>query len=362
MSLQIEDALSALSFQNGVPIDLSPDGKWVAYTLKDPRRGEKIDDERYSFFTRSGVRIFEVSCDIWVTNAASGESKCLTGGEGNSWGPVWSPDGQHLIFYSDRDGQARLWRWDKAAETLQQVSDIIVRPYFGDEVVHWAPDSRKVLCKVLPEGMTLEDTLDLIVGPPKATDDEKRDSQSSTLIYRSPIVSEQGNCIEDLQENTLDADVTNVYLADLVLIDVFSGNVERVVCCEKVTGYWLSPEATKVVFTVLTENAYDIAVASLSDCDPYVIASDVQNEHKFSVSWSPKGDLLSYTSEGDCFIASVRGESPQNLTSVSQPSFGNIYRAPLWDVSGENLYLLASDTLWRVSIADSFCEYCNADS
>ena len=64
MSLQIEDALSSLSFQNGVPIDLSPDGKWVAYTLKDPRRGEKTDDERYSFFTRSGVRIFEVGCDV----------------------------------------------------------------------------------------------------------------------------------------------------------------------------------------------------------------------------------------------------------------------------------------------------------
>ena len=352
MPLQIEEALSSLSFQNGVPIDLSPDGKWVAYTLKDPCRGEKVDDERYGFFTRSGVRIFEVGCDIWVTNTASGESKCLTGGEGDSWGPVWSPNGNHLIFYSDRDGQARLWRWNKAADTLQQVSDTTVRSYFGDEVVRWTPDSRKVLCKVVPEGMTLEDTLDLIVGTPTAVDDDKRDSRSSTLIYCSPIVSEQDDCAEESQENTLDTDVTNVYLADLALIDVLNGNVERIVCRQKVTGYWLSPDATKVAFTVLTENAYDIVVASLSDCDPHVIASDVQNEHKFSVGWSPEGDLLSYTSEGDCFTVSVRGAGPQNLTSASEPSFGNTYRAPLWDAAGENLYLLASDTLWRISTGD----------
>ena len=353
MPLQIEDALSSLSFQNGVPIDLSPDGKWVAYTLKDPRRGEKVDDERYGFFTQTGVHIVTVACDIWITNTTSGQSKCLTGGKGSSWGPVWSPDGNHLVFYSDRDGQARLWRWDKATDTLRQVSDITVRPYFVDEVVRWTPDSRKVLCKVIPEGMTLEDTLDLIVGPPKAIQNKKRDSQPSTLIYRSPIVSEQDDCAEEPQENTLDADVTNVYLADLALIDVFNGSVERLARRLKVIGYWLSPDGEKVAFTVLTEKAYDIAVVSLSDLCTRVVASDVQNEQKFSVSWSPEGDLLSYTSEGDCLIASIGGEGPQNLTSASHLSFANVYRAPLWDVLGENLYLLASDTLCRISIADS---------
>ena len=353
MPLQIEDALSSLSFLQRGPIDLSPDGQWVAYTLEDPRRKMLIKDDRYTFLTRTGISIFVVGCDVWVTNTASGQSKCLTGGEGSSWGPVWSLDGNHLIFYSDRDGQARLWRWDKATDTLQRVSDITVRPYFGDEVVRWTPDSRKVLCKVIPEGMTLEDTLDLIVGPPKAADDEKMDSQSSALIYRSPIASEQDHCAEEPQENTLDADVTNLYLADLALIDVSSGNVERAVCREKVTGYWLSPDATKVAFTVLTEKAYDIAVVSLSDLCTRVVASDVQNEQKFSVSWSPEGDLLSYTSEGDCLIASIGGEGPQNLTSASHLSFANVYRAPLWDALGENLYLLASDTLCRISIADS---------
>ena len=187
MPLQIENALLSLSFAHGIPLDLSPDGKWVAYTLKNPRRTEKPGDERYTFFTRSGVRIFEVGCEVWVTNATSGESRCLTEDSGSSWGPVWSPDGNHLIFYSDRDGHAQLWVWEKAVDRLRQVSALTVRPYFGDEVVRWTPDGRKVLCKVLPEGMTLEDTLDLIVGPPKAANDDKKDLHSSTLVYRSPM-------------------------------------------------------------------------------------------------------------------------------------------------------------------------------
>ncbi len=353
MPLKIEDALSSLSFAHGIPLDLSPDGEWIGYTLKDPRRTEKQGDERYGFFTRSGVRIFEGACDVWVTNTTSGESKCLTGGEGSSWGPVWSPDGNHLMFYSDRGGQAQLWVWEKAANRLRQVSELTVRPYFGDEVVRWTPDGRKVLCKVLPEGMTLEDTFDLIVGPPKATNDEKKDSLSSTLIYRSPMASKQDDCVDCSQENTLKPDVTNVYLSNLVLIDISDGSVERIARRVKVMDYWLSPDGTKIAFTTMKKDSYDIVVVFLSNFCVQVVVSDIQNEKKFPVSWSPDSNLLSYTSEGNCFIAPAGGGGAQNLAGSSQPNFDHVYRAPLWDTSGQNLYLLASDTLWRVSIADS---------
>lgn len=353
MPLQIEDALSSLSFAHGVPLDLSPDGEWVAYTLKNPRKTEKPGDERYTFFTRSGVRIVEVGCEVWVTNTTSGELRCLTEDSGSSWGPVWSPDGNRLIFYSDRDGQAQLWVWEKTVDRLRQVSALSVRPYFGDEVVRWTPDGRKVLCKVLPEGMTLEDTLDLIVGPPKAVNDDKRDFLSSTLVYRSPMASKKGDCADYSQENTLEADVTNVYLSDLALIDISDGSAERVARRLKVMGYWLSPDCRKIAFTTMRKDSYDLVVVSLPDSCTQVVASDIQSEKKFSVSWSPDSNLLSYTSEGNCFIASTKGNDAQNLSTASHPNFDDVYRAPLWDASGQNLYLLASDTLWRISIADN---------
>lgn len=55
MSLQIEDALSALTFLQRGPIDLSPDGQWVAYTLEDPRRKGLTKEDRYTFLTRTGA-------------------------------------------------------------------------------------------------------------------------------------------------------------------------------------------------------------------------------------------------------------------------------------------------------------------
>ena len=170
------------------------------------------------------------------------------------------------MFYSDRGGQAQLWVWEKAANRLRQVSELTVQPFFGDEVVRWTPDGRKVLCKVLPEGMTLEDTLDLIVGPPKATNDEKKDSLSSTLIYRSPMASKQDDCVDCSQENTLKPDVTNVYLSNLVLIDISDGSVERIARRVKVMDYWLSPDGTKIAFTTMRMEFYDIVIVSLSDC------------------------------------------------------------------------------------------------
>ena len=362
MPLRIEDAVSFLSFPHGMPLDLSPDGKWVAYTLKNPRRLAQAGDERYSVIAQSGIRLDHMAGDVWVTNTTSGQSKCLTGCEGNSWGPVWSPDGNHLIFYSDRRGQAQLWGWEKATDTLRPVSDITVRPYFGDEVVRWTPDSRKVLCKVLPEGLTFEDTLDLIVGPPKVKNDEKTDSQPSALICRSPMVSKQDNCVDAPQKNTLEADVANIYLSDLALINISDGSVERVARRLKVIGHWLSPDGTRVAVTVLKgdisgditkgDMSYDIVVVSLSDFCAQVVASDI-HERRFSVSWSPDSNLLSYVSGGDCFIAPAGGGEVQNLTTESHPQFGNIFRAPLWDAMGQNLYLLASDTLWRISIEDS---------
>lgn len=347
MPLRIEEALSSLSFSEELPIDLSPDGEWVAYTLEDFHKKEKADDERYSFFTRTGNRMLRIGCDVWVTHIVSGKSMGLTKGEGNSWGPVWSPDVSSLAFYSDRSGQAGLWVWEKVSDTLQPVSDAIVRPFYGDEVVRWTPDSRKTLCKVLPEGMTLEESLSLIMGPRKVNN-KKEGAQSSVLVYRS---SQAIGCKNGVKEH-IEVDITNLYLSDLALIDVSTGQVERIVRRLKILGYWLSPNGSNVALVTLKDDVNDIVVASLSDGHVRVVAPNLQPSRKFALSWSPDGRLISYTVGGDCFVVNVAEGKPRKLTDGAHPNFDHVYRPPLWDATGQNLYFIASDTLWRVTVPD----------
>jgi dipeptidyl aminopeptidase/acylaminoacyl peptidase len=66
---------------------ISPDGKWVAYTVSE------ADFKQNAFITQ-----------IWLANAGTGRSVQLTRGEKSSTSPQWSPDSQWLAFTSQRIG------------------------------------------------------------------------------------------------------------------------------------------------------------------------------------------------------------------------------------------------------------------
>src|SRR5581483_3784465 len=80
--LAIADALGVLSFANRMPIALSSDGQWVAYTVEDDRKRESTREERYMYYTPTGAFTEAVGCDVWVTNTRTGESRNLTQGKG----------------------------------------------------------------------------------------------------------------------------------------------------------------------------------------------------------------------------------------------------------------------------------------
>ena len=71
---------------------LSPDGKWVAYSVSVP----SLQDNR-------GIS------RVWVAELATGRSRQLTGGPGSDRQPRWSPDGKTLAFISTREGGPQVW-------------------------------------------------------------------------------------------------------------------------------------------------------------------------------------------------------------------------------------------------------------
>ena len=101
---------------------LSPDGKWIAYTVGTPL----LETNR-------------TSRDIWVVSTAGGEPRQMTRG-GSDTRPRWSPDGRKIAFLSARAGTPQVY-WIKAeggeATRLTAIST-------GADNELWSPDGKFV--------------------------------------------------------------------------------------------------------------------------------------------------------------------------------------------------------------------------
>ena len=87
----------------------SPDGKKIAFS------SERDSPQR---FGPPGVR----SSDIYVMDADGSNVLRLTSAKGWDGSPAWSADGQTIFFYSDREGEPRIWRMKADGSDQRAVS------------------------------------------------------------------------------------------------------------------------------------------------------------------------------------------------------------------------------------------------
>jgi dipeptidyl aminopeptidase/acylaminoacyl peptidase len=104
---------------------VSPDGKWVAYTVNS------IDLENDSRETR-----------IWMVPAAGGEAMPMTVKGHSSWSPRWKPDGRSLAFMSARGkSSTQVYKLDMRGGEGVQITDIKQ----GVEGFEWSPDGTRLV-------------------------------------------------------------------------------------------------------------------------------------------------------------------------------------------------------------------------
>jgi WD40 repeat protein len=147
--LPLDVVTSLRSHNSRSPVNLSPDGEWLAHTYG---RDETVPRQT-AMFARSGFPFAEGNARMQaaLTNTRNGQVIRLGGDKGVSWAPVWSPDGQRVAFYADDSGEASLWIWERSSGKSYRFPGVIVRPLFGLETVRWSADSRRILCKIRPD-------------------------------------------------------------------------------------------------------------------------------------------------------------------------------------------------------------------
>ncbi len=101
---------------------VSPDGKWVAYTVATP-----------------DMEANRNASNIWMVPTEGGAALQLTQ-SGHDSSPVWSPDGKMLAFLSSRGGESQVYLLSTEGGEAHPLTKLST----GADIVKWSPDGKTI--------------------------------------------------------------------------------------------------------------------------------------------------------------------------------------------------------------------------
>jgi dipeptidyl aminopeptidase/acylaminoacyl peptidase len=102
--------------------ELSPDGKWVAYTVATP-----------------DMEANRNATNLWMAPAAGGDAIQLTR-TGKDSSPKWSPDGKTIAFLSARSGDSQVYLLSMEGGEAHAITRLST----GADIVKWSPDGKTI--------------------------------------------------------------------------------------------------------------------------------------------------------------------------------------------------------------------------
>lgn len=172
-------------FRNVSDPQISPDGKWVAYTV-----------------STTDVKEDKSTTHIWMIGIDGSNDRQITFSNESESSPRWSPDGKYLSFTSSRPGKARgnqVWLLDRNGGEAMQLTEIKGRLQ-GHE---WSPDSKR---------------LALVIGDPDPEAEPTPSPQpgvTATPRVPKPIVIDRYRYKQDGQGYLLSGRHTYIYIFDI---------------------------------------------------------------------------------------------------------------------------------------------------
>ena len=120
--LEVQDMVAIKRVGNPV---VSPDGRWVAYTVGT-----------------SSLEAGESGTRIWMVSTSGGDPMPMTAEGYSASNPGWSPDGRYLSFVATRgdSAHAQVWVLDRRMGEGEQLTE----EEWGIDGYEWSPDGSRI--------------------------------------------------------------------------------------------------------------------------------------------------------------------------------------------------------------------------
>src|SRR6266699_841683 len=314
--------------------EISPDGQWVAYSVRTRMLKEDKNEQR-----------------LWMVSTHGGDPIPLTAEGVSSSHPRWSPDGKYLAFLSARNnGKTQVWLLNRFGGEAERLTEAIQ----GVNDFEWSPDSTRMV---------------LIFQDPKPEDaeaakDKDKDKPAPKPKTPPPFLIDRLQFKEDTV-GYLDRRRNHLYVFDVAskrVTQVTSGDYDDN------EPAW-SPDSH---FLAFTSNRSTPDPDRNFNSDIWVVTADNKDKGAHlaqittnlgadrSPAWSPDGKWIAFVSQTDVkaidyathhlAIAPASGGEEKVLTLA----FDRSVRRPRFSPDGRFIYLIAEDdgtqNLCRISV------------